>query len=177
MRTTLVLLLALAAATVQGQITITNPPASVTLAWDASTDPAVTAYRVYWGVATRFYTNVVQVSGTTATVPNLVRGVKYYFAATCVATNGLESDFSNEINYTTLRLPVPPILRLSINNEKQLSGSGEPYAVYEIERSAELSAWEALGEVRANGQGDFSFNDLSALPQAFYRVKGVSSDG
>lgn len=87
----------------------TNAP-SVTLAWDVSNDLSVSGYRVYWGVASRQYTNFVAVAGrtnSTAVVPNLARNTLYYFAATCTATNGLESDFSAQVTYQTL--PIPPV--------------------------------------------------------------------
>lgn len=79
--------------------------ASVTLAWDASPSPEVTGYRIYYGVGSRSYTNVVTVGNVlTATVTGLKPGVTYYFAATAFEGSGLESDFSNEVSYT---VPVP----------------------------------------------------------------------
>lgn len=99
--------------------------AQVTLAWDQSPDPAVNAYSVYWGPTTRNYTNHVDVPGratTTVTVSNLMLGGTYYFAATCTATNGLESDFSVEVSYAVPNRPAAPqnfrmtnaVLRLAI---------------------------------------------------------------
>lgn len=88
----------------------TNAP-SVTLAWDQVVDPAVNGYAVYWGTASRQYTNSILVNGQTnltCTISNLARLTHYYFAATSRATNGLESDYSNEADYTTLALPPPP---------------------------------------------------------------------
>lgn len=81
------------------------PTASVVLAWDASPDASVSGYRLYYGVASRTYTNTVDVGNVlTGVISNLVPGVTYYFAATAYATNGLESDFSNEVGYT---VPLP----------------------------------------------------------------------
>lgn len=96
----------------------TNAP-SVVLAWDRVTDPVVTGYRVYWGVETRKYTNsivVPDVATTTATVTNLSRGTKYYFAATSV-TPSLESDYSTEVSFTTLALPPSPV-NVTIRQDK-----------------------------------------------------------
>jgi hypothetical protein len=79
--------------------------ASVTLGWDASTDPSVSGYRVYYGGASGAYTNTVSVGNTTTgTVPGLLEGRTYYFAATATNSSGLESDFSTEISYL---VPVP----------------------------------------------------------------------
>ena len=73
----------------------TSGKVSVTLAWDASPSPEVTRYRVYWGPCRRSYTNYVETPCLTATVPGLV--LPQYFAATAVSSNGLESEFSQEV--------------------------------------------------------------------------------
>jgi len=80
---------------------------SVTLAWDPSPD-VVAGYRIYTGTNSRDY-HVSQSAGTnlTLTVSNLVVGHAYYFAATAIGTNGLESDFSNEVSMNATR-PRPP---------------------------------------------------------------------
>lgn len=88
----------------------TNAP-SVRLGWDQSSDPIVNGYRVYWGAAARNYTNFVVAATretTNVVITNLVRGTKYYFAATCTATNGLESDYSAEVTYTPSPIPGMP---------------------------------------------------------------------
>jgi hypothetical protein len=105
-------LVALANVTIQAQTVSrkTSVP-SVGLAWDSSTDPTVGSYNLYQGSASGSYTNVVStgLSPTpTVSLTNLVRGVTYFFAATCVATNGLESVYSTEVSYTVPMLPNSP---------------------------------------------------------------------
>jgi Bacterial Ig domain/Fibronectin type III domain len=74
---------------------------SVILAWDPSPDPVVIGYNVYYGAATRSYTNMVSAgNATNATVSGLVPGMAYYFAATATDATGLESDYSNEVTYS-----------------------------------------------------------------------------
>lgn len=74
---------------------------SVTLAWDPSSDPTVAGYNIYYGTASRTYTNVVSVTTTNAaTISGLVPAVTYYFAATAYTASGLESEFSTEAYYT-----------------------------------------------------------------------------
>lgn len=88
----------------------TNLP-SVTLAWDQTTDSSVNRYSVYYGTASRIYTNAVVITGkanTSCTITNLVRSTTYYFAATCIATNNLESAFSAEVVYATSPIPSYP---------------------------------------------------------------------
>lgn len=72
---------------------------SVTLAWDASPSPSVTGYYIYYGPGSRSYTNKVYSGCCSCVVSNLTGGVTYYFAATASDTNGLESDYSNEVSY------------------------------------------------------------------------------
>jgi len=78
--------------------------ASVTLAWDPSTDP-IQNYVVHYGGASGSYSATTN-AGTslTQTVQGLVEGQTYYFAVTGIGTNSLESDFSNEVSYS---VPVP----------------------------------------------------------------------
>ncbi len=84
---------------------------AVALAWDPSLDPTVTGYNVYYGTASRAYTNVVPAGGsTTAIVSNLVTGVTYYFAATTYNVAGLESDYSAEASYALQQPNQPPTL-------------------------------------------------------------------
>lgn len=71
----------------------------VHLAWDPSPDASVAGYRIYHGLASRQYTNIVDAGAVTnVIVTNLSRGVKMFFAVTAYTTNQLESDFSNEVS-------------------------------------------------------------------------------
>ena len=74
---------------------IAPPPrtTTVTLAWDAS--PEAARYRVYWGPSRGAYTNHLETPQCSATISGLV--LPQYFAATCIGTNGLESEMSNEV--------------------------------------------------------------------------------
>lgn len=95
----------------------TNVPPTVTATWTASPSPGVTAYRIYYGVASMTFTNAVQVPSTqlSCVISNLVRGVAYYFAAT--ATDGtLESAYSNETSYTLKALPAAPTIQSVTGN-------------------------------------------------------------
>ena len=76
----------------------------VTLGWDKSTEPEVAGYKVYYGTATRNYTQNVKITSpdiTTCTIINLTEGQKYYFAATAYNAELIESDYSAEV-FTTI---------------------------------------------------------------------------
>jgi hypothetical protein len=78
---------------------------AATLSWLPPTENSdgsplldLAAYRIYWGQQPGAYTSSVQISNpgvTTYVIENLSSGT-YYFAATAVTTNGIESGFSGE---------------------------------------------------------------------------------
>jgi hypothetical protein len=79
--------------------------AQVTLAWDASTDPTIVGYNVYYGQSSGTYTNQVFAGQhASSVVSNLAATATYYFAATAVNAAGLESLFSSEVVY---QVPAP----------------------------------------------------------------------
>jgi hypothetical protein len=98
---------------------------TVNLAWDYdfTVNPDVAGFYIYYGVNNNnipnwngtnvvcgCYTNFVLAVGglvTNTTIVNLERGLTYYFTATTVSTNGIESDNSNEVRYTVPKKPVP----------------------------------------------------------------------
>lgn len=70
------------------------------MAWDASSDPNVTGYNLYYGAVSQQYTNMISATQSTSiAVSNLISGGTYYFAATAVNAAGLESLFSTEVSY------------------------------------------------------------------------------
>src|SRR5512138_1032300 len=126
------ILMIAAAFAVNAQLAPTNPPANVVLAWDPPATSGIAGYNVYWGAASRHYTNLVTTTNLTATINNLDRGTTYYFAATAFSVTGLESEFSNEVSYTPPARPIAPVLRLSIANGWRLDGEAEAYQTYRL---------------------------------------------
>jgi hypothetical protein len=75
------------------------------LAWDPS-DSEVAGYKVYAGTASRSYTLSVDAGNRTGyTLTGLEDGKTYYIALTAYNSEGVESDYSNEI--TSDGTPVP----------------------------------------------------------------------
>lgn len=84
---------------------------SVKLSWDASMSGGVTGYKIYDGIASHTYTNVVDAGNAThLTVNGLLPGATYYFAATAYNGLGQESIFSNETSCTVPAMPPQPSL-------------------------------------------------------------------
>jgi hypothetical protein len=82
---------------------------SVTLAWDASPSSEVIGYRIYFGTnagSYSFVTNASLVRTQTVVLPHTGR---WFFVATAVDASGIESDFSNMVQWEPR--PVPPVVR------------------------------------------------------------------
>ena len=67
----------------------------VTLAWDASPCACAANYRLYYGTNTRSYQFVTNTGLSLTQAVVLPHGGRWFFAATVVSTNGLESDYSS----------------------------------------------------------------------------------
>ncbi len=113
-------------------------PAQVTLAWDASTDPDIAGYKVYYGNSSGSHQTVIDVGNTTTyTILNLLDGTIYYFAATGYNTSGIESGYSNEVVYN------PSVCTYSISPATQsFDSSGGPGTVSVTASSACI--WTAV---------------------------------
>lgn len=80
----------------------------LTLAWDASPCDCAASYRLYYGTNTRSYQFVTNTGLSLTQSVTLPHGGRWFFAATTVSTNGLESDFSNEVSWESK--PVAPVM-------------------------------------------------------------------
>ena len=90
-----------------------NPPPSVTLAWNiaAGAQTNTAGYWLWQGTASSNYARALFVPGyasTNATLTNVLRGSTYYWNITALGTNsanGLESPYDGEVSAT---IPTPP---------------------------------------------------------------------
>jgi len=85
------------------------PAQRVKLAWDASPSPGVVGYRIHFGTNVgnySFVTNVGLVQTQTVVVPHTGR---WFFAATAADTNGMESPFSNQVQWEAK--PIAPVVQ------------------------------------------------------------------
>ncbi len=75
--------------------------ATVTLAWDANTEPDLAGYKIYYGTASGNYSDSIDVGDVTEyTVTGLDDGGTYYFAATAYDEDYNESAYSEELVHT-----------------------------------------------------------------------------
>ena len=75
--------------------------ASVTLNWQPNPEADIKGYHIYYGTASRKYSQPIPVGKVTKyTVTGLKTGTTYYFAITAVDTSGNESGYSTEIRNT-----------------------------------------------------------------------------
>ena len=70
----------------------------ITLIYNQFGDPNVAFYRIYADTTPQPTTLLLETELTLAELTDLVNSRRYYFRVTAVDVNGLESDFSNEVN-------------------------------------------------------------------------------
>lgn len=97
----------------------------VLLGWDASPESSCAGYRLLAGTASRTYTMTNTVMGrlTTAGMITNIPSGKVFFAVVAFDTNGLESDFSNEVTWTN-RLSAPKNFKLTGTIQAGLTPTG-----------------------------------------------------
>jgi len=69
----------------------------VRLAWETNAEPDVVGYRVYWGSASRAYSDWIDVGKLTKLTLTNLPNHRLFFAVTAWNGAGLESDYSNEV--------------------------------------------------------------------------------
>lgn len=80
----------------------------VQLAWDASPSPGITHYRIHYGTNGATYTLVTNVGFRLSCAVQLPHPGRWCFAVTAVDAQGLESPFSNQVQWEGK--PVAPVL-------------------------------------------------------------------
>ena len=79
---------------------------SVTLAWDANSEPDVAGYKVYFGTSSGNYSAVIDTGNvTTAVLSNLTAGTTYFAVVAAYSTDGIESLPSSEVSFTAVDPP------------------------------------------------------------------------
>lgn len=75
---------------------------TLTLAWDANTEPDLAGYKIHYGLSSGNYPNTIDVKNVNQyTVQDLTPGTTYYFAATAYDDSDNQSAYSIELSHTT----------------------------------------------------------------------------
>lgn len=104
----------------------------VRLAWDASPSPDVVGYRIHFGTNAGNYSFVTNVGLVRTQMVALPHTGRWFFAATAMDANGMESPFSNQVQWEAK--PAAPVML------------GEPFVRLTpiIERSTNLVNWRSV---------------------------------
>ena len=149
--------------------------ASVTLAWNTTSDPGVAGYNLYYGRTSGNYTNKVSVGlDTSAVTSGLLVGVAYHFAATTYNAAGMESEFSGDVPYTVPAQPQDVQTRVMPVGQFGLTLSGTVGHTYNIEATQDFKTWTLIGTVTIDATGSLYFTDTNAgnFSKRFYRTRG-----
>jgi hypothetical protein len=154
---------------------------SVTLVWNANTDPNVTGCNVYYGVSSGNYTNMINAGNVTnTTVSGLVAGVTYYFAATTYDSVGDQSGYSAEATYTVpttvSTTPAQVQIRSAPAGQFTLTVSGPSGKTYNIQATQDLMTWTVIGTATLGASGSLDFTDTNAasFSKRFYRTQQMN---
>ena len=101
------------------------------LAWNASADPTVVGYAVYYGPAPGNYTNRLDAGAALSlTTPTLPDG-SYYFSATSRDAKGNESDFANVVstNISTTITAVAPVITTQPASVSATPGTSATFSI------------------------------------------------
>lgn len=146
---------------------------AVTLQWDASPDPSVVGYAVYYGVDGSPMTNRMDVAtATVATIENLVASSTYSIYVVAYYGDTVESDPSSFLLYTA-----PPISSIHLNQMSDgtmgISFDVAPGAACHVEYTDSLSPpnWTVLTTALGDSNGFVTFNDpISSTGSRYYRA-------
>ena len=94
-------------------VTVVQSTAAVTLSWTANTESDLGGYKIYYGLSSRVYPNVVDATNVTSYTLPIEAGVDVYLALTAYDTSGNESGFSSElIHNSSITANQAPVLGL-----------------------------------------------------------------
>ena len=145
---------------------------NVTLAWNASGDPSVAGYFLYYGPAAGVYTNRINIgNNTSASVADLNEGETYHFAVSAYNTAGSEGSLSPDISYIT-----PGVIELLSPVNTHAASMTFPVAPnhwYEVQASADMRNWATIGTTgvaTSNAWTQFTDTQSGQFSSRFYRL-------
>lgn len=149
---------------------------TVSFRWVPNSEPNVAGYKIHYGVATRTYTQVVDVgNATTASIGNLLPGTTYYFALTAYNTLGVDSAYTPELIYSVPVMLAPLQIRMVPPKQTVLTVTGPVGRNYNIQASTDLNSWATIGSVTIGPSGSsvFTENNPPSRTKRFYRAHAL----
>lgn len=146
---------------------------SVSLAWDANAETNIVGYRLYYGTTSQNLTNTVDAGPQlTATVTGLREGLTYYFAVTARNSDGLESNFSDQVSYPVPGLSLVTSPPANPGDPMRLGFDAVPGYAYEVLATEDFETWVTIYYTTPTVSGRQEYVDLDSpsLPQRFYRL-------
>jgi predicted RNA-binding protein with TRAM domain len=150
---------------------IAKAASGVSLQWNPNADPSVVGYKLYYGGASRSYTNVINLGNVTnAAVSGLTEGKTYFFAVTAYDEAGDESYYSDETIYV-----VPGFLVMtpgaSPGAPVRIQFPVAPNHWYELQASTDLRSWTTIWQVAgiANNWVEYDASPING-GQQFFRL-------
>ena len=144
--------------------------ATVTLSWEANTEPDLEGYKIYYGTASRVYPNVIDVGNVASFTLTIEAGVDIYAALTAYDISGNESGYSSELVFNSSEGTAgsPPVLT-PIGNKQTSEGQ---------ELSFTISATDADGDTLHFTAGNLpsgaSFDEINRI---FSWIPGFDQSG
>ena len=136
--------------------------AQVTMGWNASTDPRITGYKLYYGTLSKNYHAVIDVGNkTTYTISGLPIGSTYYFAATGYDSSGVESGYSNEVVYNSANNTGPP----TVND---FNGDGQTDLLWQHQTNGGVLIWFM------DGAGYLGSKNITLVADTNWKIKGAA---
>jgi len=131
----------------------THAAQNVTLAWDANSETNLAGYKLYYGAASRAYTNVSNLGNVLSASVTLLEGSTYYFAVTAVNTLGVESDYSEEVSHNIPGNRSPITISIVGNGTVTPNLNGQ---LLDVGRSYTITAVPGNGHAFSNWSGGIS---------------------
>lgn len=138
---------------------------SASLSWNSSPDNYTVGYKIYYGLSPTNFTNVINVKNVTnTTIYNLLNGNKYFFSATSYDIVGLESLFSNEVNYS---IPVVSLTAFISKSNNLVYITSNCSTNFNVLYSHNLINWSYLSSTNRGG----FIKDVFSITNTFYKIR------
>ncbi len=117
---------------------------SITVSWNANTDPDLAGYKIYYGAAPGHHSEVIDVGlATRWVVDGLQPATRYYFVVTAYDSTGNESEPSEEVSAVTVDRTPPTLVAVTARSATEV--------LVTFSEPVEASSAERTGNYRIDG--------------------------